>query len=616
MRFAHFALLLAFLLSCTAPNLPPPPPSPGSSSFIGQAIGGVPISPDKLPSWAAQIQHTDITPHVLKEGETVKITVEQPTGLETTFYAFGKIYYFDTRSNVWKDVSAKVSESGDIVSGWVKDKAVFEVEVSRSKFDYGRNFLITYWCINTEEFNDDGERIWICNNNKWGLGAFEMRRRGYPEYLIEEDIGSNRFNISTRAVVENGVQYEAVYHGTSSIDYVRVLELDSPAKYKEVLAQNYALLSTLWTEKGNACGFYQSDQKTMSWISDEYRIAVQSSDIQKIIEYAEKYPADCNLINELERISEGLEGYCGNGIVEKPEHCDFNSDDACPGACRPDCTCSFVGQKNNGTCGDLLLQKPNINGFNEQCEPVEKRDPVTGQVISGSSCFVRDSGKITGIGHCDHACRCVPGVVSLPDCGDGSCSEGEDFESCPADCINDTFIPEINISKPLPNQTLTSTSVEFVVHASDNFAVANCELDINVDLKRKDANKWVGTGLLTNGTYNVKVTCIDIAGKSNVSFRNFTVNVSADNTAPSIDIISPSDQVSSSVTYKIKATDSSGIKTCAAFTDGAEQALMVQNNNEWSLQRTLSVGSHKVKFECSDIYGNKASKEKSFTVNS
>ncbi|RMD57521.1 hypothetical protein D6825_03850, partial [Candidatus Woesearchaeota archaeon] len=58
-------------------QLPPAPDPPGlGQQFLGKAIGGVSLEREAIPAWAAPIKNTDITPHILKMGESVRVIVE------------------------------------------------------------------------------------------------------------------------------------------------------------------------------------------------------------------------------------------------------------------------------------------------------------------------------------------------------------------------------------------------------------------------------------------------------------------------------------------------------------------------------------------------------------
>lgn len=624
MRRAIPLLLVLFLAACAQhEDLPPPPPLPGAHGMIGQAIGGVQLQAGKLPTWAAPIQHTDITPHILKEGEIVKVTVERPTNLRTAFYAFGFMYIFNDKAGVWERVPAVAGESGTVSGDWVKDEAVFRFRADKNKFDYGMNYLITYWCIDTEEKDERDQRIWLCNGNKWGLGAFEVLRRGFPAFLIEEDIARNRFNISTKTTIADGVQYEAVYHGPSSVDFARVLLLNDEDSFKDDLASNIALLRALYTTRGGACGFYQEGARTFSWLSDNTRIAVVSPDVELVRAYADRYPSDCNLLEELERIAEGLQGFCGNGLVEAPEQCDFSNDTACPGGCKPDCTCSVVGSASSGTCGDLIIQRPNSQGVVETCEPPEVRDPVTGQVLSGSACFVRDpsTNEITEEGHCDHTCACVFGPsAALPSCGDGFCAANETASNCPADCLLDTSVPNLTINSPASLQVYNSTLVRFNVSASDNLGVGACNVRLgsvsDALVKSSQDNNWYLSRLLRNGSYLANVSCTDLSGNTNYSSVRFFVNVSVDLQGPSISDIRPVEGAvfdSNTVNYELVASDSSGVTSCIAITDGFGNQ-MSMSQGRWILAKTLPEGNHSVVFECRDTPDNKANATRAFSI--
>ncbi|RMD58402.1 hypothetical protein D6825_01020, partial [Candidatus Woesearchaeota archaeon] len=369
---------------------------------------------------------------------------------------------------------------------------------------------------------------WDCNGNKWGLGAFEVKPAGFAE-LIESDIGSNRYVSSSRSETPDGVQFEAVYRNGQETDIVRVLKLKSPDAFKKILASNLPALRPLWSERAGVCGFWQENVRTFSWLTGSERISVVSSGLDKISEYSKRYPANCRLLDELERIAKGYSGYCGNGVVEAPiEQCEASDESACPGLCRPDCSCSLPGQNNTGVCGDFLIQTPNSDGFVESCEPPLKRDVITGQVESGSYCFVRDSlsGKIVESGYCNSDCSCIAGNITLPKCGNGNCENDENENSCPSDCIVDRTPPVITVLFPQNESNVTNGSVTYNLSVFDSFGVSICVSDTDSEgAINMNFNKpfWSLNASLSNGSHIARFACKDVSGNTVSEYVNFTV---------------------------------------------------------------------------------------------
>jgi hypothetical protein len=429
-RLIPFVLLLLFLVACTD-EFPPNPPPPGEQDLAGRAVGGIPISPGSLPKWAAEIKNTDITPTQVKAGDSVVVTVTKPASVKTKFYVHAISYAYNKKFKFWEKVFADISKSGKIVKNWAEDKATFNVPISTDRFLPGANYVVIYWCIDTEKRDDKGFKIWDCQGNKWQLGAFEMLGGSYPDILIERDIENNRYRSSTKTDGALGALYTANYETLTGVKVdVSVLQLKSVDSFKSDLAKNLAAIEPQWSKRGNVCGFLDSPGgKTLfSWLSGGNWVTVTTYasvvDDAKIGVYGIKYPSDCDLLNKLKG-SAPVTNLCGNNKVDSPEDCDGTDDSACPGACRPDCSCMATGDANFGFCGDNIIEKPNKDGVTEDCEPPGARDPVTGQLIS-SACFLRNAlGQITGTGACDDKCKCVAGAFTKSACGDGKADAGE-----------------------------------------------------------------------------------------------------------------------------------------------------------------------------------------------
>jgi len=131
---------------------------------------------------------------------------------------------------------------------------------------------------------------------------------------------------------------------------------------------------------------------------------------------------------------------CGDGLVNQAsEECDPPSDDACPGACLGDCTCSIPA-----LCGNALVEP------GEECDgggcpagraclgdcTCEPPPPECGNGIveAGEDC---DQTSCPAGGTCQTDCTCAP----VPTCGDGIVDPGEqcDGTGCPegTECLAD-----------------------------------------------------------------------------------------------------------------------------------------------------------------------------------
>ncbi|MEM3154306.1 MAG: hypothetical protein QW165_01930 [Candidatus Woesearchaeota archaeon] len=460
MKRMALAVLLLFLLVACADEFPPSPPPPGEEQIAGRAYGGIPISPGQLPRWAAEIKYTDIDPTQVKAGDTVKVVVTKPSAVKTKFYVHAIAYAYNKKFKFWEKVFADTGQSGKILKNWADEKAMFNIPISTDRFLPGPNYVVIYWCIDTEKRDDKGFKIWDCQGNKWQLGSFEMLGVQYPDILIEKDIENNRYKSSSKVDDALGQVYTASYEHLNGVKTdVSVLVAKNVEDFKKTLVppEGIASIEAKWIKRGNVCGFLESiaGKVMFGWLSGGNWITVttysSTVDDAKIGVYGIKYPSDCDLLNKLKAMAPPPVSLCGNGKVDIPEQCDGSDDSACPGACRPDCTCMLVGDANFGFCGDNIIQKPNKDGVTEDCEPPGSRDPVTGQLIS-SACFLRNAlGQITGLGACDDKCKCIDATFIKSACGNGKAEAGEQCgdtgtPGCAAGnmCVNCKCVPVPN----------------------------------------------------------------------------------------------------------------------------------------------------------------------------
>lgn len=523
-------LLFILIIACAQEELPPSPPPPGDTGTAGRAIGGIALSNATLPSWAGPILYTDITPERAREGETVKVTVEKPSFVTTKFYAHVFMYFFNKKSNVWEKVSLNAAESGKVTQQWAENKAVFSFSADPNRFVQGNNFLVVYWCIDTDARDDKGNKVWNCNSKKWGLGAFELLPKASPN-LIEQNIGQANYLSSRQETTTEGVEYTAEYQTTTGVkSTVKVTVFSDVAAAKRTLAQNLAFLQTVSTTRANTCGFLIPGATTsFSWITNTSRVVVQTAgttlDESIVNAYNQKHPSNCFLIPELQRILEGKTGFCGNKIIDGDEICDTSRDSACPNLCKPDCTCAVLGASSSGICGDFMIQKPNSAGAVENCEPPQKRDPVTGQVVSGSWCFLRDplTSAITGNGVCSEQCGCVPGTVTYPKCGNGKCEQGETSASCAPDCPADTLAPLIDAVTPRFQSTVQQL-VNYELQAHDLSPVTcHAETDGAKEQMTRAGITWTLPKSLSAGAHTVVFSCTDAGNRTSNTTIPFNV---------------------------------------------------------------------------------------------
>jgi len=534
-------LLLLLLIACAQEELPPSPPPLGDSGTSGRAIGGIALSTTELPSWAGPILYTDISPAKAREGETIKVTVEKPSFVSTKFYVHVFMYFFNKKSNVWEKVSLNAGESGKVTQQWAENKAVFSFNADPNRFVQGNNYLVVYWCIDTDARDDNGNKIWNCNNRKWGLGAFGLLPRGIPQ-LIEQNIGQANYLESRQETTTEGTDYLADYQTTTGTkSTVKITAFSDIVSAKKTLAQNLAFLQSVSTTRANTCGFLISGPTTtFSWFSDSNRVVVQTTgttlDESLVNAYNQKYSSNCFLIPELQRILEGKTGFCGNNIVDGDEICDTSNDTACFGLCKPDCTCLVLAETSTGTCGDFLVERPNSLNVVENCEPPQKRDLVTGQVVSGSWCFLRDpfNSKITGLGVCNEQCGCVPGSVTYPKCGNGKCEQGETSISCAPDCPTDSTPPLIDLATP----RFQSIMPQFFTYEIQVHDLTSVTCDASTDGTKEQLVKsgitWTLSKNLAIGTHTVVFSCTDAGGRNSTLTVPLTVSGATQSSEPAV----------------------------------------------------------------------------------
>ncbi len=357
-RLIFCFFLLIFLVGCAEEDLPPAPSPPGGDSGVGRAVGGVQISA-QLPAWAASLKYTDIEPASARFGDVIVLTVEKTRDVKKDFLVFSEIYVFNkkvydtSRVGLWEVAEADSSLSGRITENWAKDRAVFRIPVSSERFVLGQNYVVVYWCVDSGNKDSKGKKIWNCNGNKWGLGAFDVVLERYPSVLAEREIANNVYLSSSRIVsppdaftgtIGNfdgmGDSYVGSYKHRAPDEFeteVIITKLSDVDKFKDSLASVVHLLD--WVElAGPTCGFESSgsDFVSFSWLSGTYWVTVKTySDEHNaalIGNYATVYRADCDLLDELQGTLEGEE-YCGDGVLQAGEECEPPGTSACDEFC-------------------------------------------------------------------------------------------------------------------------------------------------------------------------------------------------------------------------------------------------------------------------------------------
>ncbi len=203
MKWFVFSVFCLFFLVGCAEEFPPAPSTPGAGTAVGRALGGLPITAT-LPSWAVPIKNTDISPVTVRAGDTLVVTIEKPSGLKKKFLAYSVVYAYNKKYGFWEKAFADTYASGKITKDWAENKAVFKIPITTERFTTGPNYVVTYWCVDTETRDSQGYKIWDCNGKKWGLGAFELTTA--PAVVAANYTKVNVTKVDTPDPVLNGSQ--------------------------------------------------------------------------------------------------------------------------------------------------------------------------------------------------------------------------------------------------------------------------------------------------------------------------------------------------------------------------------------------------------------------------
>jgi len=439
MKWLAFSVIcLLFLVACADEELPPTPPPPGGEAAAGRATANIlSLDPKVLPKWALPLEKNVEVSFTDKE---IVVKVKRPADAhkDARVLVLTRSYFFGIQQyTAWVENRAIPGSSGKLAADlWNVDYA--EYRALLSLFKPGQNFFVIFYCYEDidgktgkPKRDSKGYIVWkACN--KYRLAGFEIG--GSYKELIEKQIENELYKGSAKADTSIGTAYTAKYEDRYNGDEttVTVTKLNNVEDYKKTQALDVAKLEPMWTKNGNVCGFEkkEAEQTSFWWISGSWLVKVvtfaDAIASDKVGNYGIKYASDCSLFDKLKDIAKGGANVCGNGKAESGEQCDNADDSVCPNACKPDCTCGWIGLPNAGVCGDYIIQKPNSLNVIEQCELPGKRDSITGQLVA-SSCFVRDNaGKITGVGACDDKCQCDPNIkVSTPLCNNGRADPGE-----------------------------------------------------------------------------------------------------------------------------------------------------------------------------------------------
>ncbi|PIN74925.1 hypothetical protein COV18_05310 [Candidatus Woesearchaeota archaeon CG10_big_fil_rev_8_21_14_0_10_37_12] len=367
--FVVLAGFLLALLSCSKQqlDLPPAPTPPGDSGYIGRALGGLPPT-GPLPSWARPITNTDISPTIVRYGQTLIVQIQKPRGEHRDFIVPRKIYTFNSRYNVWEEVIADTARSGRVLNqDWIQDQAIYYIRADQQWFQLGENVVSSYHCTDTQTTNAQGRLIWNCEGNKWAIGLFSIIPsdpgtatppvtttqppvQNISNIIITQNIDDNRYINASQTTTGTVTVSEAWYQSiiTQEFARVKIFDLQNATSFKQYLAANSAYNQSTWQTSGNVQGFLLSgtNQNIFSWFSGtntyvEVTTYAATPDTAKIGRYGIRYPSNSTFLTELQQIRQAgiTPAVCGNNVTEPGEQCDGTDDTACSGQCSATCTC-------------------------------------------------------------------------------------------------------------------------------------------------------------------------------------------------------------------------------------------------------------------------------------
>jgi len=377
-------------------DLPPPPPKPGGTDFVGHAAG-ITILPEQRPGWAAQPNLVTINPDTVKPGELVRMTVGDIYDSDNYDYVWTTGYELNKQLFRWESIDSDVS--GYVRQNWAEDYATFDID---AQTESGIHYLLGYGCTKVQD-------EWECNGGvgqqgKWMLMAYEVEE---PNTIAGYTIISTTTTgpTTTTRLTHQGTRVDVIITEYANYDAL-------------ILASQDTDLNT-WTTQGTVCGFLSSSagRADFWWASSKYKIRVityaNDPSLPIIQHYKPIYPPTCTIYNDLQPGQ--VQATCGNDIQEGQEQCDGSDDAFCPGSCQSDCTCPAIQVPALGFCGDTIVQTPNNEtpAINEQCERPSRYD-AQGNFIQGDACVTALGAQ----GICDEQCQCSIGASPTEYCGD------------------------------------------------------------------------------------------------------------------------------------------------------------------------------------------------------
>jgi hypothetical protein len=123
-------------------------------------------------------------------------------------------------------------------------------------------------------------------------------------------------------------------------------------------------------------------------------------------------------------------GFCGDGAFNAPgEQCDAADDDACPGACQANCTCSALTPMPTSTSTSTPIPTPtstpgcgnNVVDGGEQCDGTATGTRCDGQCESDCSCPYEPCSTVTAL----EGCICDGGTQFFDSCAGQTCAQSQ-----------------------------------------------------------------------------------------------------------------------------------------------------------------------------------------------
>ncbi|MDW5564282.1 MAG: NosD domain-containing protein [Methanomassiliicoccus sp.] len=185
----------------------------------------------------------------------------------------------------------------------------------------------------------------------------------------------------------------------------------------------------------------------------------------------------------------------------------------------------------------------------------------------------------------------------------------------------DTTAPTLTITSPVSGSTTTATHPTISWTASDASGIAYFQIV-------RDGGSWVQlsssqtsyttVNSLAGGSHTVTVRAVDTVGNYKDATVVFSVSTaSADTTAPSLMIVSPSNGATTTATHPTiswTASDASGIAYFQIVRDGGSWVQLSSSQTSYTTVNSLSQGGHTMTVRAVDNAGNYKDATVTFTV--